>query len=515
MRKQCGGWRAAVSAAVFLLLTVAGILIYTRLYRVEPVFSEMDCEFGESLSRDIEDYLMGTEWSVGLGQLDLSRVDETHTGTYQAVVYHGRQQYVYQIHIRDTVAPEIVFCKEQVYLAAGRDCVVGDVIEAVVDADARTEGYFIRDGQLLSDIRFERVGSYELEVAVRDSSGNESRGRVDVIVDTPPVIEGVHNFYLTVDSSPDYLEEITARDDVDGSLTERIRVDASEVRLDVEGNYVLRYLAVDSFGLETCAEADVMVASAEEIQSLIGRRKINYRVDTILGAPNIYDAGAAAVDDLDATLEYMRPALVQLYHATGRGGYSSGSGYIMEITEDTVYICTNRHVVEKNEDWDIYLFDGTAVKGKKLGVCDDYDVGVATVAVQDIPAGLLEQLMTVHIDKNYWESLDEQPIELALERVDREGGLVHTTEGNLIKIRQEFEWYDKLDHTEVTVELVHGDSGSAVLDGYGNLICMAYAYSTSPVRYWCVPLDAILDCYHEITGRMPYVYGDGISTKLP
>lgn len=502
-------------AAMFLMLTAAGFLIFTRLYRVEPVFSEMDCEYGETLSRDIEDYLTGTEWSVGLGQLDLSGVDEANTGTYQAVVYHGGEQFVYQIHIRDTVAPEIIFRKEQVYLAAGRDCAVEDVIEAVVDADARTEGYFIQDGRQLPSIRFDSVGSYELKVAVRDSSGNESSGRVEVVVDTPPVIEGVRNFYLTVDSSPDYLEEITARDDMDGSLTERIRVDASEVRLNEEGNYVLRYLAVDSCGLETCEEADVMVASAEEIQSLIGSRKIDYRVDKILGAPNIYDAGASAVDDLDATLKYMRPALVQLYHATGRGGYSSGSGYIMEITEDRVYICTNRHVVEKYEEWDIYLFDGTVIKGERLGVCDDYDVGVAVAAVQDIPAELLRQLMTVHIDKKYWESLDEQPIELALERVDREGGLIHTTEGNLIKIRQAFEWYDRLDHTEVTVELVHGDSGSAVLDGYGNLICMAYAYSTDPVRYWCVPLDAILDCYHEITGRMPYVYGSGVSAKLP
>ena len=80
------------------------------------------------------------------------------------------------------------------------------------------------------------------------------------------------------------------------------------------------------------------------------------------------------------------------------------------------------------------------------------------------------------------------------------------SEGVLIKTKQEFEWYDRLEHTEVTVELVHGDSGSAVFDGYGNLIGMAYAYSKEPIRYWCVPLDGILACYQEITGRMPYLY---------
>lgn len=507
--------RIWLSSAVPALAVLAVCLFYVRVYRVEPAFSELSCEYGELVSRDIGDYLTGTDWSVGLGQLDLSQVDERHTGTYQAVVQHGRKQFVYEIHIRDTVAPEIVYKDGQVYLAAGRDCAVWNVVEDILDADPETESYFEEEGRLLRSVSFDRVGEYELEIVARDSAGNESRGQVSVVVDTPPVIEGVHNFYVTVDSRPDYLDRVTAKDDMDGSLTEEIRVDDSEVRLEAEGEYVLRYCAVDSCGLETYAEANVTVASAEELQSLIGRRLIDYRVDTILGAYNIYDAGASEEDNLEETLEYMRPALVQLYHATGRGGYSSGSGYIMEITEDTVYICTNRHVVSKYEDWDIYFFDGTAVRGRCLGVSDDYDVGVATVAVEDIPQELLSRLMTVHIDRAYWESLDEQPIELALERVDRDGGLIHATEGNLIKVRQAFEWYDRLEHTEVTVELVHGDSGSAVLDGYGNLICMAYAYSTTPVRYWCVPLDAILTCYQEITGRMPYVYEAGFLAELP
>lgn len=509
MRKRC------IFAVALVLLAVAACLFYAKIYRVEPAFSEVSYEYGELPSQDIGDYLSGTEWSVGLGQLDLSQVDEGHTGTYQAVVSHGRKQFVYQIHIRDTVAPKIVFREEQVYLAVEKSFAVEDVIEEIRDVDTETEGYFCEDGRLISDVRFDSVGEYELEIVARDSSGNESSGQVKVIVDTPPVIEGLHNFYVTVDSCPDYLEAVTARDDVDGSLTEGLQVDAATVDLGTEGSYALRYRAVDSYGLETVAEASVLVASAEEIQSLIGKRMINYRVDTILGAPNIYDAGASKEDNLEETLEYMRPALVQLYHGTARGGYSSGSGYIMEITEDTIYICTNRHVVSKYEDWDIYFFDGTAVRGKQFGVCDDYDVGVATVALEDVPEELLEQLMTVHIDKGYWQSLDEQPIELALERVDREGGLIHATEGKLIKIRQAFEWYEQLEHTEVTLELVHGDSGSAVLDGYGNLICMAYAYSTTPTRYWCVPLDAILECYHEITGRMPYVYEAGFSTELP
>ncbi len=490
-----------------VLLGAAGAAaFYFRIYRVKPAFSEMVCEYGDLVSGEIGDYLEGTDWSVQLGELDLSRVDTEHTGTYEAVVYHGWEQFTYQVIIRDTIAPEILWKEKQVYLAAGAACRVEDVIEGVSDADPETQTFFLRDGITLAEICFDQVGEYQVEILARDRAGNETRGSVGVIVDTAPVIAGVHNFYCIPGSDPDYRESVTARDDLDGDLTENILVDDSRVDQDRKGKYLLRYVVRDGYGLETVEEAQVLVASPDELQELIGQRRINYHEDTIIGAPNLYDAGASQQEDIEAALEYMLPTLVQLYHATGRGGYSSGSGYIMEITEDTIYICSNSHVVEKYEDWDIYFYDGTALRGKALGTSEIYDVGVVAVARKDVPEKLLDRLMTVHIDMTYWQSLDEQEIELALERVDREGGLLHVSKGKLIKVKQEFDWYAQREHTEVTVELVHGDFGSAVLDGCGNLICMAYAYSTDPTRYWCIPLDGILDCYEEITRRRPYVY---------
>ena len=508
------GKRGVFAWGILLLLGAAGVF-YGKIYRVEPAFSQIQYEYGQSPSSELSDYLLGTAWSVSLGNLDLSQVDESRTGTYQAVVTHGRKEFTYQIQIADTTPPRILLEPEQVCLAAGRAFAVGDVTTEILDADRDTAVFFLEGNDLLQEMTIDQVGEYRLEILARDSSGNENRETVQVLVDTPPVIAGVHDFYVTAGSSPDYLWGVTAADEKDGSLTGRIEVDSSEVCLDREGSYQVIYRTEDSYGLETSAEASLTVASAEELQKLIGRRLIDYRSDTILGAPNVYDAGVSPEADMQETLEYMRPVMVQLYHGTGRGGFSSGSGFIMEITEDTVYICTNRHVVSKYRDWDIYFYDGTAVPGRQYGMCEDYDVGVAAVALADVPEELREKLMTVHIDVGYWKTLDQQPLELGLERVDRAGGLIHSTRGQLIKVRQEFEWDEQLEHTEVTVELVHGDSGSAVLDGYGNLICMAYAYSTTPKRYWCVPLDAILECYENITGRIPYVYETGLYAELP
>lgn len=505
MKREIRRWKIFIPILCVLLLVGGGFFFYFKIYRVEPVFSEIIYEYGERISDDIEDYLMGTEWSLGLAELDLSEVDEEHMGTYQVWVSHGRKQYEYSIVIQDTVAPEIQLLEGQVYMAANQIYSVEEVIAGVSDTDVHAKAEFLVDGDRLEEISFAVPGEFAIELVAHDCSGNESSEQLHVVVDTPPTISGIRSFYVVPGSQPDYLAMVKAFDDVDGDLTEDLRVDDSLVILSEEGEYPLRYMSEDAYGLVSVEEAKVWVASADSIQDLIGNRQIDYRVDAIIGAPNIYDVGVAGENDIDATLEYVRPTLVQLYHETARG-YSAGSGYIMEITEDKIYICTNRHVVQKYSDWDIFFFDGTKVPGKALGHSEGYDVGVAVVDIEDVPARLLEKLMTVHIDRTYWEKLDEQSLAIALERVDREGGLLHVSEGVLIKTKQEFDWYDRLDHTEVTVELVHGDSGSAVVDGYGNLIGMAYAYSTEPTRYWCVPLDGILNCYEEITGRMPYVY---------
>ena len=487
-------------------LTALGLMLfYWKIYRVEPVFSTTTYELGERISNDAGDYISGTEWSCSLAQLDLSEVDRRHAGTYEAVLYHGGQTFTYSIVIEDTLPPEILRKEGQVYLAVGAENRPEDTVERIVDKDREVKSYFVQNGLRKDTIVFAEPGVYSLEIRAEDTSGNQSKAVLEVTVDTPPDIDGVRDFYVVLDSRPDYLESVTAVDDLDGDLTENIAIDDSQIRLGREGIYELTYSVGDRYGLVTQKQATVTVASPEGIQEMIGSRQISRWDDHIVGAPNPYDAGALEEEDLEAALDYMRPALVQLYHEKDNG-YSAGSGYVMEITEDTIYICSNRHVAEKYDNWDVYFYDGTKVEGEHLGSSEKYDVGVVTVKREDIPQELQDRLITVHIDRSYWGGLDDQAVELGLERVDREGGILHVTIGSLVKVKQRFEWEGRKDHTEVTVVLEHGDSGSAILDGHGNLISMAYAYSTEPTRYWCIPLDAILECYEEITGRKVYVY---------
>ncbi len=494
-----------LSALLLLFFGTGAFLFYRGMYQVEPAFSQATYELGDPISVELGDYLQGSDWSVGLGELDLSGVDRNQAGTYQAVVRHGGKEYLYQITIEDTVAPEIFLRDGPVYLAVNRRYTAEEVIAGVQDMDPKVKLSFAEDGGNRDAISFQETGSFSCMVVAEDSSGNRSQAALWVTVDTPPEISGVQDIYLKVGSQVNFLEHVTATARREGSLTDQIQVDDTGVDLTEEGVYWLSYRVEDSHGIEEVCDAKVVVASAADLQEMIGRRQINRNSHRIIGAANLYDGGASGQDDIDSTLEYMRPAFVQLYHRSDTG-YSSGSGYIMEITEEEIFVCSNRHVVEKYDSWDIYFHDGTKVKGKAVGTCTGYDVGVVVLPREEVPEEVLEGLMTVHIDREYWSGLDEEQIDLGLERIDRDGGILHTTTGSLVKIKQEFDWNDRKEQTEVTVRLEHGDSGSAVVDGHGNLICMAFAYSEDPLRYWCVPLDGILEGYESITGRRVYVY---------
>ncbi len=494
-----------LSAFLILAIALGAFFFYRGMYRVEPVFSQATYELGDPISTDLEDYLKGSDWSVGLGELDLSGVDRSRAGTYEAMVRHGSDEYSYQITIEDTVAPEILLREEPVYLAVNRRYTAEEVIAGVQDEDTWVQLFFAENGHSQDVICFQETGSFSCVVVAEDTSGNRSQAVLWVTVDNPPEIAGVQDIYMKVGSQVDFLEYVTATGRRDGSLTDQIQVDDTGVDLAKEGVYWLSYRVEDSRGIEETCDAKVVVASAADLQEMIGRRQINRNSHRIIGAANPYDSGASGQDDIEEALEYMRPAFVQLYHRSDTG-YSSGSGYIMEITEDNIFICSNRHVVEKYDSWDIYFHDGTKVKGEAVGTCTGYDVGVVVLSRAEVPEEVLEGLMTVHIDQAYWSGLDDEQIDLGLERIDRGGGILHTTTGSLVKVKQEFDWNDRKEQTEVTVRLEHGDSGSAVVDGYGNLICMAFAYSEDPLRYWCVPLDGILEGYESITGRRVYVY---------
>ena len=483
-----------------LVLLGAGLWLFLG---VKPVSGTLTWELGQDMETDPAEYLRGPAWLVKGAETDFSRVDVSRTGEYPAWIRFGGREYELTVRVEDTTAPRIVLREEPVYLALNREYEAGELVESVEDADAQVTVLAQSAAGESETLCCEKEGTFFFRIIARDGSGNAAQADIAVTAAAAPVLSGTADFFVALGETVDYLDQVTAWDEKDGDLTDKITADAGQVDLSREGSYQVSYRVENSLGIDTVSSVDVTVASGEKLQEMIGDRRADRHRDRIIGAINPYDSGTWEQDSIQDTLAYVRPAMVQLYYSD-ETGYSAGSGFVMEITSDTVYLCTNRHVVEKRDEWQVFFFDGTQAVGRKVGCSQVQDVAVVAVSLQDLPEELAQKLMTVHIDRDYWSGLDDRRIDVGLERVDREGGLVHISTGILLKVKQYFGWDEDTDMTEVTLVLEHGDSGSAIMDGRGNLIAMAYAYSCQPRRYWCVPLDGILQAYQEITGREVY-----------
>ena len=230
------------------------------------------------------------------------------------------------------------------------------------------------------------------------------------------------------------------------------------------------------------------------------------RAETEQALQNSEGTGAetdGAKTSMEAVLEQVLPCVVQIYHETPEGGHTAGSGFIMEMTDDTVYLCTNRHVIAKYDDWDVYFYDGTCIPGKKAGTDDVYDVGVVAVDRTAIPEEVLEKLKTVSYDLAGWEGLGNAELPVGIVRIGQEGDVLHTLTGSLLRKETEFLWGQGEKETEVRMAITDGDSGSAVFDENGKLVSMIFGCSQDAggERDWGVPLRAIVSCYEKITGE--------------
>ncbi len=78
-----------------------------------------------------------------------------------------------------------------------------------------------------------------------------------------PVISGASDFAVTEgDEAPDYLDGVTALDEQEGDITDRITVDDSDVDLDTAGTYDIIYSVEDSSGNEATETVEIVVSAA-------------------------------------------------------------------------------------------------------------------------------------------------------------------------------------------------------------------------------------------------------------
>ena len=133
---------------------------------------------------------------------------------------------------------------------------IGDVLPDLTDGISATDDTdgVITDAIVIndSDVNFALPGNYEVTVSVKDASGNETIEVFNVIVNqeiTAPVFTGIENVtFERGTTDPDFFTNITAFDNVDGDVTDKIILDDSKVNYNAPGNYDAYYRVSDAAG---------------------------------------------------------------------------------------------------------------------------------------------------------------------------------------------------------------------------------------------------------------------------
>jgi len=488
------------------------LYILFEMFKVEKVTDTFRVELGERVSTKVSDYILGKEFVYDFAYLDMSQV-KNEPGEYTAVVRYFFKNYEYQVIIEDTVAPKLLFNRDNYVAPLGEEISVNEYVASVEDESNYSLQYMnlipyqsITMAEDKSSISFEECGIFEVILRAKDIYGNYKDYLLSVIVDTKPSISGNEDFYVSVGNSVDIYKSVKAMDDCDGDITERLEAYVSDDYLTNTGDYEVTYRVTDSYGLETSANSTIHVYEPLALQDLVNTKKINPFSSHVKGVINPYDSGYLKEDDCETAIENIKKAVVRIFYETGTSR-THGSGYIVSISNSDIIICTNHHVVGSRKIVNVNFYNGVTASGTVVDSKVSPDIAFVRIKRSDINGVLAGKLKTVHFNLNYYNELSMSPnISLGMYCINSDGSVWVENYGKILRktgtLSEYFENYD-YPVTEVSVELQRGVSGSAIVDSHGNFICMAAYYwnHNGTLEYYGVSEDDILDYYEEVFGK--------------
>jgi hypothetical protein len=151
--------------------------------------------------------------------------------------------------------------------------------------------------------QFHALGSYDVVLSAQDDYGNEATHTVTVTaVDrTAPVLKGLKSSVVLAetDSDYDFLEGISATDEIDGDLTQQISLDAVNVSYGVVGDYTVSYTVSDNAGNVETQNTHVTIKDTTPPTLVLANSSFSLTAGD--AAPD-YASGISASDTLDGDL---------------------------------------------------------------------------------------------------------------------------------------------------------------------------------------------------------------------
>ena len=217
-------------------LSVAGI---AGCSKVELAQSTVTLELGDELSENVADYLQNPDEKILKGaSLDLSAIDETKVGSYNAAIAYDGKIYPFTVEVKDTTSPQCE-AKDYIYMQPGT-LTMDDLVTEIKDASETSSGIVSceqkedlvvcdyddmlqekaavdnaepHDGaDYQESVQLDDEGCYEVTAQVKDSEGNFTDITLNVYVDgtAPELAQNVID--LDVDASGISIDDINTDD---------------------------------------------------------------------------------------------------------------------------------------------------------------------------------------------------------------------------------------------------------------------------------------------------------------
>jgi len=223
-------------------------------YPSVKVSDNVDCDLSSAIQITSN---VNTE-KTGVYFLTYSITDSAGNTTSQTITVNVAPDAAPQLYVNSEHS--ISFWQGRSYYiphASAQDDIDGDLSDAI---------------EVSHNINMHVPGVYAIKFSVTDSRGNTASETINVYIvkDEPPTIKIEGAKEIIVDQYTEIeLPEISAHDDVDGDLTNKIVISNDKINITVPGTYIIKLSVQDSFGNITVENITVQIMMVSALQDEI------------------------------------------------------------------------------------------------------------------------------------------------------------------------------------------------------------------------------------------------------
>lgn len=162
---------------LFIIGILGGISIYyKKLHTIK--LKNVTIELGDTLSKDINDYLINGKRYANEYKLYLDNVDVNTIGKYSYKVKYNKHTKTGYINVVDKTKPEVVF-NDNVIISSNEDFNINNLMLSCKDKSLPCTVTFTNENDY---DKLKNVGNYNINVKVSDSAGNYITKKVNITV---------------------------------------------------------------------------------------------------------------------------------------------------------------------------------------------------------------------------------------------------------------------------------------------------------------------------------------------